>query len=91
MKTQQFNFEAKGIEYWRAQTRHLHNFDAIVHWFQTEHGLSKARAIIAARRTDGQGYNQWSKDGRPSSGRGTQNLSMPRTRTGSPFVTFRGL
>jgi hypothetical protein len=101
-KTQRFNFESKSIEFWKAQTRHLNSHEDIVRWFEREHGISKSRAIVAARRTNGHLYNlSMERRARPVS-LGLQQMvrrstSAPvtalsfRTRDGRPLIRFQGL
>lgn len=53
-----FIFKGKGVHYWRAQTQHVRNFSELVRWFEREQGLSRARAIRAARNVAPERYNQ---------------------------------
>src|SRR5262249_33239124 len=100
MQTQNFTFQNKGAQYWaaRIEERGIRTFDDAVRYFQREHGLSRANAIVAARKSRPDLYNQFhahahrravqapSNTGRLSS----KPVQLMRA-SGSPVVTFRGL
>ncbi len=93
-----FTFKGKGVHYWRAQTERLTSFSDVVSWFQRQHGLSKARAIIAARRSRPEAYNEWRAKQNPTLQRMTRNTSSSRqllsmrTKGGAaPLFNFRSL
>ena len=84
METTSFTFKGKGVHYWRARTERLTSFSDVVSWFQREHGLGKGRAIIAARRSRPEAYNEWMAKKHPNVNRmaqsasKVQSFSMPR-------------
>jgi hypothetical protein len=54
-------FQGKSIQYWRHQIeqRRAGGFNDVVRLFQREQGLSKARAMIAARTVAPEKYNEF--------------------------------
>jgi hypothetical protein len=73
---QNFTFQGKGVHYWRAKTERIYSFDELVRWFQREHGLSRANAIQAARRTRPELYNAHMQA--LHSRNGVQTVEQPR-------------
>jgi hypothetical protein len=54
-------FQGKSVQYWRneIERRRAGSFNDVVAFFEREHGLSKARAKIAARKVAPEKYNEF--------------------------------
>jgi hypothetical protein len=92
--SQQFVFNNKGGEYFRAQTRHLRGFENVIQWFSQQQGVrSRGQAIDLARKTRPELYNEWMAGGRrqrmAADNKPVHTLSM-RTRSGAPLIRVLG-
>jgi len=89
---QQFVFNNKGAEFYRAQTKGLRDFEAVIQWFSEQAGVrSRGHVIDLARKTRPDGFNEWMASGRR---RQTMTAATPvqamRLPSGAPLVQFRG-
>jgi len=94
MSSQQFVFNNKGAEFYRASTKHLRNFENIVQWFEQQRGVrSRGQAITLARKTRPELFNDWMAGGRrqamAADFKPVHTLSM-RHRNGAPVIRVLG-
>jgi hypothetical protein len=95
--SQQFVFNNKGVQFYRAETNHMHDFESVIQYF-TRQGAGRAQAINLARKTHPDRYNEWMKAGRRATtaarmmvaDKPVQVMDM-RKPGGVPVITFRGL
>ena len=95
--SQQFVFNNKNAEYFRAETNHIRDFDCIIQYFRRQ-GASQGEAINLARKTHPDRYNEWMKTGRRATTAATTTVADKpvqvmdmRKPGGVPVITFRGL
>lgn len=87
-------FTLDKIHFFRAriEDRGIRTFEAAIRYFQREHGLSRANAIVAARKTRPDLYNQFHAHAHHRTEQApNKTVQKMSARTGRSPIQFRGL